>query len=231
MRVFKVKLSSRLNYSLATIAIVLTFMSIGLYMGLTNVKDIYYFPLAIVGISALVFFPDLVSTATTEWIFAEKEITVKWLSQFLFQKRQDTIFKFENIQQYLFQPQRHFSFFKLTLDDGSIYKYWHSDRLIGYEFDEFDGFLSYFQMQVSKFNESHVNIVEIMRGKTIYEKPGGIVYAVVLAIILIAFPILVIVLNPDRVQWLYVVPAYFAGFYFISQVIKYWKKKKAKPGK
>jgi hypothetical protein len=224
MQLFKIKVLSFSIYSSSTAIIVLSGMFIGVSMALNNANDVYFFILILFGLTALVFIPNWLSTAKTEWSVSEKGIEIKWLSQFLFLKKTDRSITWENIDQYKFQPGREFSYLELKLRDNTTLKYWHSNST--YE-DEFDEFLTYFQKQVIEFNDTGINVLHpIRRKKTIYETTKGVVLAIVTAILLISFPILIIVLNPAKVNWVGIITAYSGGIYFISKVVSYNRKKK-----
>jgi len=223
MIIFKVKVFSTLIYSIVATAIALSGMAIGVYMALTHANDMYFFFLILIGLSSLVFVPDLLSSGLIEWSFGENEIKITWLKSFLLCKKYDQLITWQDIEEYKFEPQRQFSFFQLRLRDNRTLKYWHSNRA---NEDDFDEFLSYFQKQVVNYNEEGINILHaIRRSKTIYETPRGIMLAIILGVLMISFPILFVVLPHRKVSWIYIIPAYSGGIYFISQVISYKRKK------
>jgi hypothetical protein len=226
MKVFKIKLSSLLVYTAASTVILLTGMFLGVYMALTHANDVYFFLLILFGLATLVFIPDLLSAALTEWSITEGEIKIRWLSQFLFQKKLDTTFTLENIEEYIFQPQRRFSFLKIKLRDNTVFKYWHSNSAVE---DDFDNFLTCFQQKVTEYNDEGINILHgIKRGKTIYETTYGLSLAIIMAILMISYLIAVwdFKYQPRTITWVYIIPAYSGGIYFISQVISHRKQKK-----
>jgi len=224
MDVFKIKVTALPIYSISSTFIALIGMSLGVYMAIMHVNDVYFFILILFGLAALVFIPDLLSTASTEWSITEKEIKIKWLSQFLFHKTQDQTITWDNIEEYKFQLQRRFSFFKLKLRDNISLKYWHSNSAVE---DDFDAFLINFQKHVLKFNDEGINFLHgIKRSKTIYETTGGLALALILTAFMISFPILFVQLKPHKVDWIYIIAAYSGGIYFTSQVIAFRRKKK-----
>jgi hypothetical protein len=227
MHVFTLKVSSLVIRFLTATFIGLLGMAIGVYLALTHASDVSFFILILIGLAGLVFLPDLLSNALTEWSISENEIKIKWLNQFLFAKKPDQNINWENIQEYTIQPDRQLCLLKLKLRDNTVLKYWHNNTAVD---DDFEEFLSYFQDQVHYFNERGINILySITRGKTKYETKSGIALALILAILMISFPILVLTLKPHKVDWIYIIPAYSAGIYFISQVISYKRKKKQQP--
>ena len=226
MNIFRIKLTSLLTYSISSTFIVLCGMSIGVYMAITHKSDVYFFILILFGLAALVFIPDLLSTASTEWSTTDKEIKIKWLTQFFFSKKSDRSFLFENIEEYKFQPQRRFSFLKIKLRDNTVFKYWHSNSAVE---DDFDNFLTCFQQKVTEYNDEGINILHgIKRGKTIYETTYGLSLAIIMAILMISYLIAVwdFKYQPRTITWVYIIPAYSGGIYFISQVISHRKQKK-----
>jgi hypothetical protein len=226
MQVFKIKLSSIVIYSISATFIALSGMFLGVYLALTHANDVYFFILILFGLAALVFIPDLVSTATTEWSISEKEVKIKWLTQFLFNKKSDLTLSWENIEEYKFQPQRRFSFLKIKLRDNNAFKYWHSNNAVD---DEFDEFLTCFQKKVAEYNYKGINILHgIKRGKTIYETTYGLFLAIIMAILMISYLFVVweFKYEPRNITWVYIIPAYSGGIYFISQVINHRKQKK-----
>lgn len=228
MKVFKIKLSSLLIYSATTTVILLTGMFLGVYMALTHANDVYFFLLILFGLAALVFIPDLLSTALTEWSITEREIKIRWLSQFLFQKKIDTTVTLGNIEEYIFQPQRRFSFLKIKLRDNTAFKYWHSNNAVE---DDFDKFLKCFEQAVIEYNDTGINILQaVKRGKTIYETTYGLFLAIIMAVLMISYLIAVWEFNyqPRNLTWVYVLSAFSGGIYFITQVIGHWKQKRSK---
>jgi hypothetical protein len=225
MNILRIKLTSLFIYSISLTFILLSGMIIGVYMAITHSSDVYFFILILFGLAALVFIPDLLATASTEWSITDREIKIKWLTQFFFSKKSDQSFLFQNMEEYKFQPERRFSLLRITLRDKTVFKYWHSNAATG---DDFDEFLTDFKKQVSAYNEEGINFLHgIKRGKTIYETAYGIALADTLVILMIGFLILTVEFNFRNVNWIFIIPAYSSGIYFISLVISHKKKKAA----
>ena len=227
MQVFKIKVSSLLIHSLITWIIIFGGMAVGVFMALLHANDIYFFLLILFGFSALVFLPELLSNASTEWSFSEKEIKIKWLSQFLFHKKSDAHFTWEDIQEYKYQPEKRFDLLELRLRDNTTFKYGHSKGGMLSDSDDFDKLISYFEEKVADFNDEGINFLHsIKRRKTIYETNWGLMLAIIMTILMIIFPILVAIKKPQKVDWIFIISAYSSSIYFISKVISYQRNKK-----
>ena len=108
MSVFKIKASSRFIYELAFLAITFSGIFLGFYLGKTDGNDVYIFIVTLVGLPLVIFIPDLLSTATSEWTFTEYGIHIKWLSRFLFNSKNDINIKWQDIQEYKYEPITYF---------------------------------------------------------------------------------------------------------------------------
>jgi len=141
MSVFKIKAPSRFIYELAFLAITFSGIFLGFYLGKTDGNDVYIFIVTLVGLPLVIFIPDLLSTAMSEWTFTEYGIHIKWLSRFLFNSKNDINIKWQDIQEYKYEPNRYFDLFRIKLGDQTIIKFWHSN----YAIDDFHAFIYLFR--------------------------------------------------------------------------------------
>jgi uncharacterized membrane protein YobD (UPF0266 family) len=117
MNVCKIKVCSRIVYSLTFWAIALGGTFLGFHLGEKGDKDVYIFVLAVCALTALVFVPNLLSTATIEWTFADEEMRIKWLSGLVLFKNRDLNIKVRDIEEYKYEPTRYFDLLKIKLYD------------------------------------------------------------------------------------------------------------------
>jgi len=225
MTAFKIKSSSLLIYELTFLIITFGGTFLGFYLGKTAGNDAYIFILLLVGLTLAVFIPDLLSTVTCEWVFTESEIHIKWLSQFIFNRKQDINIKWQDVLEYKYEPSRYFDLFRIRLHDQTTMRFWHSNFKIMNP-DDFDAFITYFEKQIAAYNEKDLNILHpIRRRKTFYETRLGTVMAILTALGLLAIPILFDAFPATKIDLYPLVFGYTGGIYFISKVIVYRIKK------
>lgn len=190
----------------------------------------YIFILLLVGLPLVIFIPDLLSTATSEWTFTESEIHIKWLSQFMFTRKSAVNIKWQDIQEYKYEPNRYFDLFRIKLHDQTMIKFRHSNYKI-MNSDDFDAFITYFEKKINEYNEKDLNILyPIKRRKTFYETKFGIAIAILIARCLLGIPILFDAFpQRKRIDWWQLWIGYSGGIYFISKVIAYRKKSRQQP--
>jgi len=228
MTVFKIKTSSLFIYEFTFLIITFGGIFLGFYLGKTAGNDVYIFILVLVGLSLVIFIPDLLSTATCEWTFTESEIYIKWLSYFLFNRKKDFNIKWRDIQEYKYEPHRYFDLFRVKLHDKTIIRFWHSSYATS---DDFNAFIIYFEKQINEYNEKDLNILyAIKRRKTFYETKFGTAMAIFTALCLLAIPVLFDAFpQHKRIDWWPLWFGYSGGIYFISKVIAYKKKSRRQP--
>jgi hypothetical protein len=87
--------------------------------------------------------------ALTEWVLTEKEIQIKWLTQFMFHRRADLILRWDEIKGYQIRSERAFDLLKIVLTNGKVVRLWHDNLVKG---DDFEKLLSRFLEQVKQHN-------------------------------------------------------------------------------
>lgn len=198
--------------------------------------------ISVIFILLLAFFLQrFTSTALVEVTLTKKDISIRWLSQYIFHHYPDKTILFSDIESYKYQPDKNFDLFKLTLKDGSEIKLWHFALTFKDDFDklvmDFPQLVTSFNKRVTQKAHSHTDIshaenkpLTIKRAATIYEGDGAIFIAIFAVIVVIAVP-LILYFNPsDRQKNPFVLLAPMGGaVFFLTQFYRYRKRNKAKP--
>jgi hypothetical protein len=197
--------------------------------------------ISVVFLLVLAFFLQrFTSTALVEVILTKNDISIRWLSQYIFHKYPDRTILLSDIETYKYQPDNNFDLFKLTMKDGSELKLWHFALTFK---DDFDKLVMDFPQLVNSFNkrvtakehtsadihQTHNQPQIIKRAATIYESEGAIFIAAFAVVVVIAVP-LILYFNPsDRQKNPFVLLAPMAGaIFFLTQFYRYRKNNKAK---
>jgi hypothetical protein len=197
--------------------------------------------ISVVFILLLAFFLQrFTSTALVEVTLTKNDITIRWLSQYIFHHYPDRTILFSDIESYKYQPDNNFDLLKLSMKDGSEIKLWHFALTFKDDFDklviDFSQFVTSFNKRVTQKAHSHADIPQadnepqtIKRAATIYEGEGAIFIALFAVIVIIAVP-LILYFNPgDRQKNPFVLLAPMAGaIFFLTQFYRHRKKHKAK---
>lgn len=186
------------------------------------------------------FLQRFTSTALVEVTLTKNDISIRWLSQYIFHKYPDRTILLSDIETYKYQPDNNFDLFKLTMKDGSEIKLWHFALTFR---DDFDKLVIDFPQLVSRFNkrvtakthsqpdipQTHNEPQTIRRAATIYESGGAIFIAAFAVVVIIAVP-LILYFNPsDRQKNPFVLLAPMTGaIFFLTQFFRYRKNNKAK---
>lgn len=175
----------------------------------------------IILVAPIIFFafkvPRYIATADIELIIDNEGLKKKWLKQFLFQNKPDRNISWTEIKDFVFEPDRQFDKFKLTLKDGTKFKFHHNTD--HNNIDDFQQFLFDFERKISKLNTENGKINNIGRGKTIYETVWGLVLAVISFLIIFA-TIIIFIFFPMKktVNYAALGASIIGGIYFIFQV-------------
>lgn len=197
--------------------------------------------ISVIFILLLTFFLQrFTSTAIVDVTLTKNDISIRWLSQYIFHHYPDRTILFSDIESYKHQPDNNFDLFKLTMKDGSEIKLWHF--VLTFK-DDFDKLIVDFPQLVNSFNKrvttkahlqtdiSHADNepLTIKRAATIYESGSAIFIAIFAVIVIIAVP-LILYFNPsDKQKSPIVLLAPMAGaIFFLTQFYKYRKKCKNK---
>ncbi|MDR3025740.1 hypothetical protein [Chryseobacterium sp.] len=175
----------------------------------------------IVLVAPIIFFafkvPRYIATVDIELIIDNEGLKKKWLKQFLFQNSPDRNISWTEIKDFVFEPDRQFDKFKLTLKDGTKFKFHHNTD--HNSIDDFQQFLFDFERKISKLNTNNDKINNIGRGKTIYETVWGLALSVISILIIVAIIVVFIFFPMKRTTNYAALGASIIGaIYFISQV-------------
>lgn len=231
---YRIKQTSPFNYILT---FMLTFF-IGMFilLKLSNQEIIpkgqpLIFVLFFAPIIILAFYlPKFTSVALIEIIIDETGITKRWLKQFLLRKKRNEVVKWNEIQNYIFQPDRQFDKFKLNLKSGKKFVFYHNNDHD--DKDDFRLFLTDFINKVENINtQENITVKDKIRiGKTIYETKGGLILAILSIIVLVGLPILFIFSpHKDAIKTsniFMLASSYIGAIYYIIQVYIHRKKRK-----
>ena len=197
--------------------------------------------ISVIFIMLLAFFLQrYTSTALVEVTLTKHDISVRWLSQYIFHHYPDRTIQFSDIESYKYQPDNNFDLLKLSMKDGSEIKLWHFSLTFKDDFDklviDFPQLVNNFNKRVTHKAQSQADILStdnepltIKRAATIYEGDGAIFIAIFAVFVIIAVP-LILFFNPDdRQKNPFVLLAPMAGaIFFLTQFYKHQKKIKVK---
>jgi hypothetical protein len=188
-------------------------------------KDQPIFIIAVV--APIIFFafriPRYTATVEIELSIDNEGIKKKWLKQFLFQSRPDRNINWTEIKDFVFEPDRQFDKFKLTLKDGTKFKFHHNTDHNNK--DDFHHFRLDFEKKIAKLNSEKDRANNIKRGKTIYETVWGLILAVI-GIVMIIASIVIFLFFPSKKTTNYAMlgASAIGTVYFIFQVYDHRKK-------
>jgi hypothetical protein len=102
------------------------------------------------------------STALVEITLTKNDVSIRWLSQYIFHHYPDRTILFSDIESYKYQPDNNFDLFKLTMKDGSEIKLWHFALTFKDDFDkltmDFPQLVNSFNKRVKQKAHSHTDI-------------------------------------------------------------------------
>jgi len=204
------------------------FLVIGLLPKGTNQ---YVFIGAIVGLCFLAYWlAEKYSKQMVELAISQDYLRVDWIKLPIFSNKQNRQIAWTEIDTYVYQTEKDFDLFKLTLKDGEKLKF-----SIAHDLDHQDIFHEFYHSFLSKVDalqEQQIigQAVTIKQGKTFYETPVGIGLAFLL-VGLIVFATIFALLNQDRkpLKWSKLIAGIFACLFYIQLVWTHNKRKKAAP--
>lgn len=175
------------------------------------------------------YLPRFTATADIEILIDDNGIKRRWLRQFILHNKQDNEFKWTDIDDYVFQPDRQFDQFKLHFKDGTKFKFYHNNDHDSK--DDFRKFLSDFIQKVEQLNNAdNDKRNDIKLGKTIYETTWGLILAVIAVIMIVGLPIMLFVLPhkgaPKSSNYAMLAASYIGAVYFVVQVYTHRKRRK-----
>ncbi len=226
MQTFQLITTSRLHYVFFLLIGIFgsAFLFIGLLPKGTNQ---YLFIGAIVGLCILVYWiAAKYSKQTVELSISEEYLQIDWIKLPLFSSKQNKQLDWTEIDTYVYQIEKDFDLFKLTLKDGEKLKF-----SIAHDIDHQDSFQEFYQSFLSKVNalqeqQTNGRGVTIKKGKTFYETPVGIGLAFLLTGAIV-FAFVFAFLNQDKrpVKWGKLISAAFATLFYIQLVWTHNKRK------
>ena len=193
----------------------------------------FYFILSFIGLIIFIIYTvRLTSFAKIEVTLEDEIISIKWLEQFIFSRRQDVILSFNEIATYINQHDINWDWLKIEMTNGSIYKIWHSNLL--FSNDDYFKFVSAFVSSVKNHNSAitqsslkHIPSAETIKcGKSIYETTGSLILAMFTIVALVSVTVLLIVIPSERPPNYFLFGlGYFGAIYFLVQVYIHRTKK------
>ena len=173
------------------------------------------------------YLPRYTATADIEILIDNGGIKRKWLRQFILHNNEDNEYKWSEIADYVFQPDRQFDQFKLHLKDGTKFKFFHNSDHDSK--DDFRKFLSHFIERVAQINNVDSDKRnDIQLGKTIYETFWGLILASLAVIMIIGIPIMLFAFPTNKTpNYAIFGVSYLGAIYFVIQVYIHRKKRNA----
>lgn len=167
---------------------------------------------------AAFYIPRYTSTVEIQIIIDENGIEKNWLNQFVFCNQPDLKIKWTENNDFVFEPDRQFDKFKITLKNGVKIKFYHNNDHVGN--DDFISFLIDFENKVKELNNDQDLSIDIKRGKTIYETVWGLILAGFAIAMLIGIPILLFAFPTSKTpNYGLIGMSYVGALFFLIQVI------------
>lgn len=172
------------------------------------------------------YLPRFTATADIEITIDNDGIKRRWLRKFILHNNEDDEYKWTEIADYVFQPDRQFDRFKMNLKDGTKFKFYHNNDYDSK--DDFRKFLSNFVERVEQINNvDNNNLNDIKLGKTIYETFWGLILALFAVIMIIGIPIILFAFPTKKTpNYAMLGVAYIGAIYFVIQVYLHRKRRK-----
>ena len=232
-KTYKIKQSSPWLFITTLLTVIFSGMTILVFLTSNQILPKGQTLLLIVYVSPVIglafYLPRFIATADIEILIDEDGIKRKWLRQFIFHSKQDDEFKWTEIDDFVFQPDRHFDQFKLHFKNGTKFKFYHNNDHDNK--DDFRKFLSNFVQKVEQLNNAdNDKRNDIKIGKTIYETTWGLVLAAIAVIMIVGIPIMLFILphkgTPKISNYFYLAASYMGAIYFVIQVYIHRKRGK-----
>jgi hypothetical protein len=230
---YKIKQSSPFLYVVTLLTVIFSGTAILLFLSSNHVlpkEQPLIFILCFAPIIGFAFYlPRFTATAEIEITIDDEGLKRKWLRQFIWHSKPDNEFKWAEIDDYAFQPDRQFDQFKLHFKDGTKFKFYHNNDHDSK--DDFRKFLLDFVHKVEQLNNADNNKRnDIKLGKTIYETTLGLLLAIVAVIMIVGLPIMIFVLPHKGTlkssNYAMLGASYIGAIYFIVQVYTHRKRRK-----
>ncbi|MEO8147726.1 MAG: hypothetical protein ABI723_08830 [Bacteroidia bacterium] len=148
----------------------------------------YIIPYIIFVLIPFFLFQRFILGTNIEITLSDEKISIKWLSQFIFHNRLDREINFEEIESYKYQPSLNYHLFKLKLKDGTKIRLLNNNRRA-----DFLRFVADFESLSKQYNHLHKGKAnKIMRAKTIYETPVGLLFMFIAIALILVYPVLLL---------------------------------------
>lgn len=165
-------------------------------------------------------FTKKISKGQVELEIKKEGIQVSWQKQFLLHNKKDHLIEWQNIKDYMFQPEQHFDLLRIRTKDNKKYKFSMMEGNSGFPF-----FFNKLEEVIE--SKSSDNSIEIKRAKNIYESNYGLISAILMVIVIIAGLIAIIFIKPKgSPNYGLLIASLAGGIFFIIQVMSYRKKNK-----
>ncbi len=134
-----------------------------------------------------------VSTAKVTIVLDEEGAHQTWLRQFAFTSNPDITIRWTDIADYKFELEPSNHWFRATLKDGTVWRF-HRD-LYSVKKDDFSAFSAAFTEKVEQYNRANaIKDASIRRAKTFPETHAAYVLAILISVLMAAFPIVLVIL-------------------------------------
>lgn len=227
---YKIKQSSPLFFIVTLLTIIFSGMAILIFLSSNQILPegqplIFILCFALI-IGLAYYLSRFTATAEVKITIDNEGVKRRWVRQFVLHNKPDNDFKWAEIEEYVYQPDRQFDQFKLRFKDGTKFKLYHNNEHDSK--DDFRNFLSDFVQKVEQVNNVKRNGIKL--GKTIYETSWGLLLAIIAVIMIIGLPIILFVLPhkgiPNSSNYAMLGASYIGAIYFIVQVYTHRKKRK-----
>ncbi len=149
----------------------------------------------------------------------QEGVQINWTKQIVFHDRSDILIKWEEIRDYMFQPEQHFNLLRIRTKNKRTFKF----NII----EEKDDFYLFYEELEKEINTKIENdLMDINRAKNIYETKYGLISAIFMAVIIVIGLIAFIVAEPKgntKSNYGILIASFAGGIFFIIQVINYRK--------
>lgn len=147
-------------------------------------------------------------------------IQVNWIKQILLHNKKDVLIKWEDIRDYMYQPEQHFDLLRIRTKDNRRLKL----SMIG---DNSKFLIFYFNMEHEIKSKSSDGFINIKKAKNIYESTYGLIGAVFIGAVIIVGLLAFIFIEPKgntKPNYGLLIGSLAGGIFFIINVIAHRKK-------
>lgn len=149
-------------------------------------------------------------------------IQVDWTKQIVFHNKKHLLIKWEEIKDYMVQPEQYFNLLRIRTKDKRTFKF----NMIG-ENDDFHLFYEKLEKEIKTKTKN--DSIDIKRAKNIYETKYGLISAIFMGVVIVIGLIAFLVIEPkgsSKHNYGLLIASLAGGIFFIIQVLNYRKKSK-----